>query len=40
MVLAAVNAKPRALALLLGWRRVLFTLGISVLLGLCTARWW
>jgi len=29
MVLAAVNAKPHGLALLLGWRRVLFTLGIS-----------
>jgi hypothetical protein len=34
MVLAAVNAKPRGLALLLGWRRVLLTLGISILLGL------
>jgi hypothetical protein len=34
MVLAAVNAKPYGLALMLGWRRVLVTLGISILLGL------
>ena len=34
MVLTTVNAKPHGLALMLGWRRVLFTLGVSVLLGL------
>jgi hypothetical protein len=34
MVLAAVNPKPRGLALMLGWRRLLVTLSISVLLGL------
>ena len=34
MVLAAVNAKPHGLALMLGWRCVLLTLGVSVLLGL------
>ena len=34
MVLAAVNAKPHGLALMLGWRRVLLTVGVSVLLGL------
>ena len=34
MVLAAVNAKPHGLALMLGWRRVLLTLSVSLLLGL------
>jgi Histidine kinase len=34
MVRAAVNAKPRGLALMLGWRRVLFTLSVAFVLGL------
>jgi signal transduction histidine kinase len=34
MRLAAASAKPRGLAQLLGWRRVLFTLGASGFLGL------
>lgn len=35
-----VPAKPRGLALLLGWRRVLFTLGLSTALGLLFGLGW
>jgi signal transduction histidine kinase len=34
MVFATASAKPRGLALMLGWRRVRFTLGVSALIGL------
>ena len=34
MAIAAPSAKPRGLALMLGWRRVRFTLGVSALFGL------
>lgn len=34
MLTTAVSAKPRGLALMLGWRRVLFTLFLSIVLGL------
>ncbi len=34
MVLGAVNAKPHRLAVMLGWRRLLFTLATAVLFGL------
>ena len=34
MNVAAVSVRPRGLALTLGWRRVLLTLGVSLLLGL------
>ena len=34
MVATAISAKPRGLALMLGWRRVLFTLALSIVLGL------
>ena len=33
MAVTAVSVRPRGIALLLGWRRVLFTLGVSVLFG-------
>jgi two-component sensor histidine kinase len=34
MLATAVSAKPRGLALMLGWRRVAFTLSLSLVLGL------
>jgi signal transduction histidine kinase len=34
MLATAVSGKPRGLALMLGWRRVVFTLSLSILLGL------
>jgi signal transduction histidine kinase len=36
----AVPAKPRGLALMLGWRRVRFTLGISIVFGLMMSFGW
>ena len=40
MSATAVSVKPRGLALLLGWRRVRFTLGISILIGLLLGIGW
>src|SRR5215831_8413624 len=37
---AALPAKPRGLAMMLGWRRIRFALGISIVIGLLLGIHW